>query len=121
MLMSLAVVIATLIGLIPGVRRQYHEDRAGFWQTMRLFALYLAYIVAGIGILLVLLRDPQTPVEAVAAGFFMLAWIINGSVWLTRLAPRYRELPALIDRFPSRVDYGSWIVMAAGLATSLIA
>lgn len=35
----------------------------------------------------------------------MVAWIFYGALWLTRLVPRYRDLPRWIDRRWSWLDY----------------
>ena len=120
MLFSLAVVVATLAGSIPAVVRQYRTDRPGFWKTLRLFAVYLAYVFAGLGMLLLLLRGPQPPAAAVAGTIFVLAWILYGSLWLTRGVPRYRERPAWIDTYPSALDYAFWAIIAGALAAALL-
>ena len=120
MLFSLAVVVATLAASIPAVVRQYRTDRQGFWKTLRLFAVYFLYIFAGLGILLLLLRGEQPMSNAVASTVFTVAWILYGSLWLTRGVPRYRELPAWIDRYPSLIDYIFWALIASGFVAALL-
>jgi hypothetical protein len=121
LLISLAVVLSVLVGLVPAVRAQYHHDRAGFWGSMRLLAIFLIYVFAGIGIVLALLSGPQSSATAIAATVFVLAWILYGALWLTRLAPRYRELPAFIDKRPSGLDYAIVAVMTVSLGYALVA
>ena len=59
-------------------------------------------------------QDGSCPALAVTA--FLVAWIFYGGLWLTRVVPRYRELPAFVDKFPGVLDFAFWAVMAAALA-----
>jgi hypothetical protein len=119
MLFSMAVVVAALIGSIPAVIQQYHTDRPGFRKTLRLLAVYFLYVLTGVVLLLLLLRGEQPMTTSITATLFEIAWILYGSLWLTRGVPRHRELPAWIDRHPSGIDYGFWLVIAGTLATAV--
>ncbi len=119
--LALILVLGSLIGVMPAVIDQHRRDRAGFWKTLRLFGVYLLYIFANIGVLLWLLSGPQTAATAAAAALFGVAAIFYGALWLGRTVPRYRQLPAWFDRFPSGLDYTFWAAMAAALAYALIA
>jgi hypothetical protein len=115
-LLGLALVLASLIGIWPAVRRQWSEDRAGSIKTIKFFLAFMAYCVAGAGIVM-LLADraslaPESVANLVALMGFILSWIFYGGFWLVRIVPRYRELPAWVDRIGA-VDY-SLLALAAG-------
>jgi len=83
---------------IPPAVDQYRRDRKGFWQTLKWMGVYALYIAVGIAILMLSAEGPQPSTKAAIATLFMLIWIAYGMVWLTRKVPRYRELPAWIDK-----------------------
>lgn len=83
---------------IPPAVEQYRRDRKGFWQTLKWMGVYALYIAVGIGVLMLSAEGPQPPAKAAFATLFMLTWIAYGMVWLIRKVPRYRELPAWIDK-----------------------
>jgi hypothetical protein len=112
---GLVLVLSVFVGVMPAVRDQYRRDRPGFWKTLRLLGLFFAYILAGFGLVVPLFIEPQPEAKALAITTFILAWIFYGALWLTRVVPRYRELPAFVDKFPGALDYGFWAVMAAAL------
>lgn len=117
--LGLVIVLGSLVGVIPGVVEQYRKDRAGFFRTLRLFAAYMLYVVAGLFVVTTQLTDAPSGRLAGAAIVFLIAYIFYGGLWLLRRVPRYRELPAFIDRFPGTMDYIFWAVLAATLAMAL--
>jgi hypothetical protein len=119
--LGLVLTVGVLVASIPACRDQYRCDRAGFFKTLRVAGLYLLYVFAGIGLVLALLSGQPSAMTAVAATVFVVAFILYGGLWLARVVPRYRELPAFVDKFPGVLDYGFWAVMAAGIAFALLA
>ena len=119
--LGLILILGAFVGVMPAVREQYRRDRAGFWKTLRLLAIFFAYVLAGFGLVVPLLIEPQPQPEAKALAItaFLVAWIFYGALWLTRVVPRYRELPAFVDKFPGLLDFGFWAVMAAALAYAI--
>jgi hypothetical protein len=96
-----AVIIYALIAAaaaIPAAREQLRKAPQGFWKTLRYAAVYLVYIFFGFAILLWHLRYPRPDASGAAAVIFLVGWIFYGALWLTRLVPRYRDLPRWIDR-----------------------
>ena len=119
--LGLIVVLSVLAGSLPAVIDQYRRDRAGFWKTLRLFGVYLVSVFANIGGMLSLLSGaPPSLTRAFAAGLFGIAAIFYAGFWLTRVVPRYRELPAWVDRYPSGVDYAFWALLAGALLLALV-
>ena len=119
-LLGLVLAVVTLVGVLPAVIRQYRTDRAGFWKTARQFGLYLAYLAIVIGAMLWLVSgEKPSATRAMAAGAFGVTAIFYGALWLMRLVPRYRELPAFIDRFPGALDYGFWTVLGGACVVAL--
>ena len=118
--LGLILVLSILTGSMPAVIDQYRRDRAAFWKTLRLFGVYLVFVFVSIGVLLWLLsgRSPSLP-RAFAVGLFGIAAIFYAGFWLMRIVPRYRELPAWVDRCPSGVDYAFWAVLAGALVVAL--
>lgn len=118
---GLILVLSVLAGSLPAVIDQYRRDRAGFWKTLRLFGVYLVFVFANIGVMLSLLSGaPPSLTRAFAAGLFGIAAIFYAGFWLTRVVPRYRELPAWVDRYPSGVDYAFWALLAGALLLALV-
>jgi FtsH-binding integral membrane protein len=114
--LGLMLVLGAFVGVMPAVREQYRRDRAGFWKTLRLLAIFFIYVIAGFGLVVPLFVEPQPEAKAIAITAFLVAWIFYGALWLTRVVPRYRELPAFVDKFPGALDFAFWAVMAAALA-----
>ena len=83
-------------------------------------ACYLVVVFVSIGVMLWLLsgRSPSLP-RAFAVGLFGIAAIFYAGFWLSRIVPRYRELPAWVDRYPSGIDYAFWAVLAGALVVAL--
>lgn len=82
----------------------WRSNRAVFLASIKLIAIYAAYCAIGIGALVSGLDGPQPEHRALGAVLFLVAWIFYGALWLTRLAPRYTELPRWIVRFPGPAD-----------------
>jgi hypothetical protein len=119
--LGLILALSVLVGSLPAVIDQYRRDRAGFWKTLRLFGVYLVFIFANIGVMLWLLSGPAPSLpRAFAAGLFGIAAIFYAGFWLTRIVPRYRELPAWVDRYPSGIDYAFWAILAGALVVALV-
>lgn len=114
------LVLSSLVGVLPAVIDQYRRDRAGFWKTVRLFGVYLAFLFANIGVTLWLLSGP-TPsgARATSAAVFGIMAIFYAGFWLARLVPSYRELPAWVDHYPSGIDYTFWGILLVALAIAL--
>jgi hypothetical protein len=118
--LGLVLAFSVLVGSLPGVIDQFRRDRAGFWKTLRLFAVYLVFLFANLAVMLWLLSGPPpSPPRAIAAGVFGIAAIFYAGFWLTRIVPRYRELPAWVDRYPSGIDQAFWAVLAGVLIVAL--
>jgi hypothetical protein len=87
---------------------------------VRLFGVYLAGLAVIIGVMLWLLSGPKpSGARAISAGVFGIMAIFYAGFWLTRIVPRYRELPAWVDRFPSGIDYTFWGIVSIALAVAL--
>ena len=114
------LVVSSLVGVLPAVIDQYRRDRAGFWKTVRLFGVYLVFLFANIGVMLWLLSgEKPSAARAIAAGVFGIMAIFYAGFWLVRIVPRYRELPAWVDRYPSGIDYTFWGILVVALALAL--
>ncbi len=111
-IVSLLASVAAVVMAIPAARDQYRKDPAGFWKSLKLMAVYAAYVFVGLGILLLSLSGPQPPAKAGIAALFLLSWIAYGGLWLVRLMPRYRDLPRWIDRWWSPIDYAFAAIIA---------
>ncbi|HEY8247801.1 MAG TPA: hypothetical protein VIG38_11040 [Hyphomicrobium sp.] len=119
--LTFILVLGALVGVLPGVVDQYRRDRAGFWKTLRLLGVYLLYLAAVIGAMLWLMSGAQPgAARAIAGGLFGLSAIFYGGVWLARIVPRYRPLPAWFDRYPSGIDYAFCAVMAVALLVAFL-
>jgi hypothetical protein len=117
---GLILVLSSLVGVLPAVIDQYRRDRAGFWKTARLFGVYLVFLFANLGVTLWLLSGPKpSGARAMSAGVFGIMSIFYAGFWLARLVPRYRELPAWVDRYPSGIDYTFWGILIVALAIAL--
>lgn len=103
---------------IPPAVEQYRRDRKGFWQTLRWMGVYALYVAVGIAILTQSADGPQPPAKAALATLFMLTWIAYGMVWLIRKVPRYREVPAWIDK--RWLDYLFALALSGLLAAVLL-
>ena len=57
--------------------------------------------------------------RATAGGVFGISAIFYAGFWLARIVPRYRPLPAWVDRYPSGIDYTFWAIMIVALAVAL--
>ena len=113
--------VSSLVGVLPAVIEQYRRDRAGFWKTARLFGVYLVFIFANIGVMLWLVSgEKPSAARAIAAGVFGIMAIFYAGFWLMRIVPRYRELPAWVDRYPSGIDYTFWGTLIVTLAIALL-
>jgi hypothetical protein len=51
---------------------------------------------------------------------FFLCWVLYGVLWLMRLAPRNREVPAWIDKRNSVIDYAFWAAIGLTLLAALV-
>ena len=119
--LGLILVLYIVARWYPACREQYRQDPAGFWKTVRLFAAYLIVLFATIGVMVWLLSGPPRGLaRAFAAGLFGVAAIFYAGFWLTRIVPRYRDLPAWVDRYPSGVDYAFWAILAGALIVVLV-
>ena len=119
--LGLILVLYIVARWFPACREQYRRDRAGFWKTVRLFAVYLVFLFVNIAVMLWLVSGPApSPARAVAAGAFGLGAIFYAGFWLMRIVPRYRELPAWVDRYPSGIDYAFWAILAVALAVAFV-
>lgn len=100
------VALTAIAAAWPAVRRQWRDDRAGAIKTFKLLAIYLIYCLAGVLLLVMFApREPGTdPIKAVPMMALILAWIFYGALWLARLVPRYRDLPAWVDRRDGAID-----------------
>ncbi len=103
---------------IPPAVEQYRRDRKGFWQTLRWMGVYALYVAVGIAILMLPVDGPQPPAKAALATLFMLTWIAYGMVWLIRKVPRYRELPAWVDK--RSLDYLFVLALSGLLAATFL-
>ena len=95
----------------------WRSDRADFMASMKLIAIYAAYCAIGIGVLVSGLNGPQPESRALGGALLLIAWIFYGALWLTRLAPRYTELPRWIERCPGPADA---VLGAAGAIGAVI-
>ena len=118
--LGLILVVYSVARLYPACREQYRQDPAGFWKTVRLFGVYLVVLSANIGVMVWLLSGHKPgAARALAAGVYGIAAIFYAGFWLVRIVPRYRELPAWVDRYPSGIDYTFWAVLAGALVVAL--
>lgn len=103
----LIVVIPVMISSIAQVIVEYRRDPAFATTTFKWFGLYLLHLAAGIAPVIYLAGRSHggPPMKAVAAGLFALAWVAYGALWLTRVVPRHKELPAWLGERANAIDY----------------
>jgi hypothetical protein len=107
-------IILTSAMMLPALREKLRTDRAGVIKTLKLAGVYLLYVVAGIGFVMVRLYfNPH--MNGLAVLVFLFAWVLYGVLWLTRTVPRYREIPGWIDKRFTVLDG----VLVAIIAVSL--
>lgn len=116
-LATLIVVMIVLVRTIPAVRKQWREDRPGFIKTLKIAGLYIVYCFAGLGLGFLVLPEPGSGNDAAAAIFtlFIVGWIFYGGLWLMRLVPRYKTIPAWIDK-PGALDVIFLVTLGGCLA-----
>jgi hypothetical protein len=125
-LSKLLVFILLISGLAPSVHRQWRDDRAGFIKTLKLMGGFALYCAVGIGLMIALIPERPATGEpdstaVLSTTAFGVAWIFLGALWLTRVVPRYREVPAWIDRRFGPVELALWGVIGASLLTRFLA
>ncbi|RUO98553.1 hypothetical protein [Hyphomicrobium sp.] len=82
--------------------------------------IYAVYAAAGIGIVVLMVSGPQPTAKALLATLFVLTWIGYGALWLVRLAPRVKALPAWVESWLSPIDYVMITVIAlSGLSLAI--
>jgi hypothetical protein len=118
---GLILAVSVFFGVLPAVREQYRTDPKGFWKTVRVFVYYLGFVALGIFLTLWLLSggDRPSPQRAVTAFVFAMSYILYAAVWLARVVPRYRELPAWFDCFPGAIDYVFWALIGGAFLIAL--
>ncbi len=119
--LTLTSVLLAMAMVVPAARETLRTDPAGFRKTLKLAGLYLLYVAVAILITLWMLRGPQPALKGLAVFAFLLAWIFYGVLWLTRLVPRYRAIPAWIDKSPRVLDYFFLAIILGSLGFYLIA
>ena len=67
-----------------------------------------------------MLSGPPSESKISWAMTFFLSWILYGLLWLIRLVPRYRELPAWVDKRNSVLDCALWAAIGVSFAVSLL-
>jgi hypothetical protein len=96
-------ILVTSVMMLPALREKLRTDRAGVIKTLKLAGVYLLYVIAGIGFVMIRLYfNPH--MNGLAVLVFLFAWILYGVLWLTRTVPRYRPLPAWFDKRFTVVD-----------------
>jgi hypothetical protein len=119
--LTLTSVLLAMAMVVPAARETLRTDPAGFRKTLKLAGLYLLYVAVAILLTLWMLSGPQPALKGLAVFAFLLAWIFYGVLWLTRLVPRYRAIPAWIDKRPSALDCFFLAIILGSLGYSLIA
>ena len=115
-LYAIGSALATLVGVWTAGRDLRRADRCAFWTTLKLCGLYAIYASVSVGIVMTLLRGPQSTLVAVAAGAFIMTWIAYGGIWLARAVPREDPLlRGLGERF-SYIDCAFLAVIMVSLA-----
>lgn len=117
---KLALVVAVVAAQYPAVRRQWLEDRAGAIKTMRLLVYYFLYIAVGLAVLLGAFHEGgASPAQAVAAGGFLLGWVLLGASWLIKLVPKYKPVAAWLLKPVGILDVIALAMIAVSLAVLL--
>jgi hypothetical protein len=119
-LLALISVLIVMGIVLPAACRQYLADRAKFIGSLKAGAIYLAYCLIGIAFMPVITSSAHSESKVVAGMAFLLSWVVYGVLWLARLAPRYREVPAWIDKRNNVIDYGFWVVIGSTLLAALV-
>jgi len=120
-LYTIGSALLTLFGVWTANRDLLRADRRAFWTTLKLCGLYAVYASVSVGIVLMLLRGPQSTLIAVAACIFIMTWIAYSGIWLARAAPREDPLPlGLGDRFGT-IDWAFLAVIIVSLAYVVLA
>ena len=117
-LLDVLGVVSALLGFIAAVQdaaRAWRQDRRAVLTTLQLIAAYVIYGGVGIFVAVRLLDGPQPPDRAAALTAFLLAWILFGTVWLTRIVPRTSPLPRWIGEGFGVLDVVLLLTGAAGL------
>ncbi len=113
--------LLTLVGVWRAGRDLLRADGRAFWTTLKLCGLYALYASVSVGVVLMLLRGPQSTLVAVAAATFIMTWIAYGGIWLARAVPHEDPLPrGLGERFGT-IDCVFLAVIIASLAYVLLA
>ncbi|MGD9866772.1 MAG: hypothetical protein AB7U38_02110 [Hyphomicrobiales bacterium] len=101
LLMSLLVLLRTL----PAVRRQWREDRPGFYKTLRMMGFYALWCGFGLWLLFAVASPPGPDAvppgkegKSFAIAGLAIGWVGYGALWLIRLVPRYTTVPAWLLR-----------------------
>ena len=113
--------LLTLVGVWTAGRDLLRADRGAFWTTLKLCGLYAVYASVSVGMVMTLLRGPQSTLVAVAAGTFIMAWIAYGGIWLARAVPREDPLPRWLGERFSYIDCAFLAVIVVSLAYVLLA
>lgn len=114
-LYTVASALLTLLGVWSAGRALLRADRGAFWTTLKLCGLYALYASVSVGLVLMLLRGPQSTLVGVAAATFVMTWIAYGALWLARAVPRGDPRPR---RLGERFGYLDWAFLA-GIIVSL--
>jgi hypothetical protein len=120
-----AVKVISLLGgfafSIVSLVRIYRADPAGSRLTLMWVAVYVLYSACGVGAVIATLDGPKPPQAAAGIALFLLAWILYGAVWLTRMVPKAAPLSPLLARFPGPADAVLATAALAGLGIAAAA
>jgi hypothetical protein len=119
-LLAVTSVLIVMGVMLPAAYRQYRTDRTKFIGSIKAGAVYLVYCFIGIALMLTIMTGPQSESKVTAGMAFFLSWVLYGVLWLMRLAPRYREIPAWIDKRNSVLDYAFWVIIGLTLLAALV-
>ena len=106
---------------MDGSRDLLHADRGAFWTTLKLCGLYAVYASVSVGIVVLLLRGPQSTPVAVAAATFIMTWIAYGGLWLARVVPREDPMPRWLGERFGYIDCVFLVVIFVSLAYVVLA
>lgn len=116
-----------IVGIWPAVMRQWREDRPGFIKTLKLMGAFALFCAVGVAVMIAMIPPPPEPGAEVdstivlSSTSFVVGWIFLGGLWLARLVPRYKTVPAWIDRRFGIVELTLWGVIAASLVMRFLA